>query len=106
MRGPGLTRRSSERAPAGTPSGDAAVPGGWPPSLTFVVRHEYHLEVSVEDALPPRALLVLLKGARTTVKDSDRGARLVQNAPRKEHESFLGAFRGPNVAGVYRVFIL
>jgi hypothetical protein len=29
------TRRSSERAPAGTPSGDADAPGGWHPSLTF-----------------------------------------------------------------------
>ena len=29
------TRRSSERAPAGTPSGDADVAGGWLPSLTL-----------------------------------------------------------------------
>jgi hypothetical protein len=29
------TIRSSERAPAGTPSGDADVPGGWLPSLTL-----------------------------------------------------------------------
>ncbi len=27
--------RSSERAPAGTPSGDAGALGGWLPSLTF-----------------------------------------------------------------------
>jgi hypothetical protein len=32
------TSRSSERPPAGTPSGDAAVLGGWLPSLTFDVR--------------------------------------------------------------------
>jgi len=31
----GPTRRSIERAPAGTPSGDADAVGGWPPSLTF-----------------------------------------------------------------------
>jgi hypothetical protein len=31
------TRRSSERAPAGTPSGDADLAGGWLPSLTFHV---------------------------------------------------------------------
>ena len=31
------TRRSIERAPAGTPSGDADVPGGWLPLLTFDV---------------------------------------------------------------------
>ena len=29
------TRRCSERAPAGTPSGDAGAPGGWLPSLTL-----------------------------------------------------------------------
>ncbi len=33
------TSRSSERAPAGTPSGDAGAPGGWLPSLTLRVRH-------------------------------------------------------------------
>ena len=38
MRGPGPTRRSSDQAPAGTPSGDAGAPGSWHPSLTFNVR--------------------------------------------------------------------
>ena len=32
------TRRSSEREPADTPSGDTAVVGCWLPSLTFHVR--------------------------------------------------------------------
>jgi hypothetical protein len=32
------TRRSSEWAPAGTPSGDADVAGGWLRTLTFFVR--------------------------------------------------------------------
>ena len=38
------TSRSSERAPAGTPSGDANAVGGGLPSLTFVVayRDEKH----------------------------------------------------------------
>ena len=35
----GPTRRSSEREPGGTPSGDADAAGGWPPSLTFAFGH-------------------------------------------------------------------
>jgi hypothetical protein len=42
MRGPRPTRRSSERAPAGTPSGDAGAPGGWHPQLTFHVSPLLH----------------------------------------------------------------
>ena len=46
----GRTRRSSEREPAGTPSGDADVAGGWLPSLTLAfdnpeanyARREHH----------------------------------------------------------------
>jgi hypothetical protein len=29
----------SERAPAGTPSGDADIAGGWLPSVTFAIGH-------------------------------------------------------------------
>jgi hypothetical protein len=35
----GRTRRASEREPAGTPSGDAAVAGDRLPSLTFTFDH-------------------------------------------------------------------
>jgi ATP-dependent Clp protease, protease subunit len=37
------TRRFSERAPAGTPSGDADAPCGWLPSLTFHVSQQPHI---------------------------------------------------------------
>jgi hypothetical protein len=38
--------RSSERAPAGTPSGDVGAPGGWLPSLTFAFGPPRHLHLS------------------------------------------------------------
>jgi hypothetical protein len=37
MRGPWPTRRSSERVPAGTPSGGLDAAGGWHPSLSFTL---------------------------------------------------------------------
>lgn len=70
------------------------------------IRHEHHDEVAVGDALLTRAFLVFLKSAPTTLKDSDRGASLVQYRPSETDEPFPGAVRAPNVAGVYRVFIL
>jgi hypothetical protein len=102
----GRTRRSSERAPAATPSGDAGALGGWLPSLTSDVRNEHHDEVAVGYALLTRAFLVFLKGVPSTPEDSDRGASLVQYRPSETDEPFPGAVRAPNVAGVYRVYIL
>jgi hypothetical protein len=51
------TRRSIERAPAGTPSGDADAPGGWLPSLNFNVRRN---RLAMRDAPQPIREFVLV----------------------------------------------
>jgi hypothetical protein len=53
------TKRSSERAPAGTPSGDADVAGSWPPSLTFTFGDIARLDVNATVLISLIATVVL-----------------------------------------------
>jgi hypothetical protein len=67
--------RSSERAPAGTPSGDADVAGGWPPSLTFALGNMTRTQMSkplgIVAALVLPFLLVLAVGVAFDKKTGD-----------------------------------
>ena len=76
------------------------------PVADLGVRNEQHDETSVVVAVLTHAILVFLKSAPATPEDSDRGASLVQYRPSETDEPFPGAVRAPNVAGVYRVYII